>query len=353
MSETALRTQARLGSLKLLAGGVLLGVLIFGVIETGQFITAMRNPGDPQLVTLEQLVNGSIGSERYATVSGYAMYDVGYAKTMDGQKYDVFYALMDDHAGYLILVEAPTAHATESPNAYVSITGMTRNTPTELKSKIQSDIPDLKEQGVVTTAEIYLAAGQKPPSTSGTLTTLLFVNVIAGICVIPFFFPSVVFAPTPTDLSAVQSQVNYETCEVKATGRFVQLTQLEPTIRTGGRIHKFNRAIANIVPLEDTTLLIYIHHIVRTKLYFVATISKDESHWGAFITKNTVTAIEAGKLYGWEDRWAVRFRYQGQNDKPQTLFVIFGHANFQSEFVQLLHKMDFVVDNAVLNPRSA
>ena len=65
-----------------------------------------------------------------------------------------------------------------------------------------------------------------------------------------------------------------------------------------------------------------------------------------------VTAIEAGKLYGWEDRWAVRIRYRGQNDKPETLLVSFGHATLQSEFVQLLQKMGFLVDNAVLTTRA-
>ena len=53
--------------------------------------------------------------------------------------------------------------------------------------------------------------------------------------------------------------------------------------------------------------------------------------------------IEPGKLYGWRDRWAVRFRYKGRNDKPETLLVSFDHAAGQASLVELLCKMGFAV----------
>jgi hypothetical protein len=106
----------------------------------------------------------------------------------------------------------------------------------------------------------------------------------------------------------------------------------------GRGTRKFRNSVANIVPLAERKLMIYIHHILKGK--YGTTLSK--THWGVFIEPSKVIDIEGGKLYGWKNRWAVRFTYTGHKDKPETLIVSFDKVWGQLEFVKLLQKLGFI-----------
>ncbi len=343
MNETALRWRARIGGLKWLTTLVLILAVIFFIIEIGALTTALNNPDEPEAATVQQLVDGAIDTGRYVTVSGYAVYDAGYEKTEDSRTVATYYLLLDDVTGHLVAVKAPAVIKDAPSPESVTVSGMTRGTPSELNSLIRSDMPTFEQAGFATTSTLYLAEGQKPPSESGVLLILFVLGIVAVVCVVPFFFPSVVFAPRPPDPTVTPALSDKQRAGVKATGRFVQLKQLQPTIEIGKRSQKFGNAVANIIPLGQSNLLVYIHHVVRTKAYGVVTVSKQESDWGAFISGDKVLDIEPGKLYGWKDRLAVRFRYQGPKNKPETLFVTFDDAAGQAGLVQLLQQMGFAV----------
>ncbi len=101
MNETALRWRARIASLKWFAGFVLLFLIIFLIAEAAALFTALKNPGEPQTITIQQLVNGTVGVDRYVTVPGYAVHDAGYEQTKDGAKIATYYLLLDDDTGLL------------------------------------------------------------------------------------------------------------------------------------------------------------------------------------------------------------------------------------------------------------
>lgn len=343
MNETTLRWRSRIGSLKGLAGLVFILAISMFIIEISVLSTALNNPDEPEAVNVQQLVDGAIDSDRYVTVSGYAVYDAGYEKTEDSRTVATYYLLLDDATRHLVAVKAPAVIKDAPQPTSVTLSGMTRSTPSELDKLIRSDMPTFEQAGFTTTPRLYLAEGQKPPSESGVLLALFVLGIVAVACVVSFFFPGVVFAPRPLDPTVAPALSEKQKASVRATGRFVQLKKLQPTMEIGKRTQKFTNAVANVIPLAPSSLLIYIHHIVRTKAYGVVTVSKRENDWGAFITGDKVLDIESGKLYGWKDRLAVRFRYQGPKNKPETLFVTFDDTAGQAGLVELLQKTGFTV----------
>ena len=176
------------------------------------------------------------------------------------------------------------------------------------------------------------------PASVVTLVLCIAVPVLLASA-LPFLFPSTVFGPHPVDTSAGPPPARPE---VKATGRFDQLIQLEPAIKVGEHTRKFANAAANVIPLAENRLMIYIRHAAKTR-YKDAAARTTETDWGVFVDKNTVRAIEPGKIYGWKEKWAVRFRYMGPEKKEETLLAIFESAAAQAQFVELLQKSGFAL----------
>ncbi len=341
MKETGLKWKGRIGSLKALGFLVIIVacfILAFGVSNLN---LAAKNSGEgPQNVTISQLVNGEIDSGRYVSVSGVAEYEVGYEETEDGRKTRNFYFLIDPNAGSMILIEHTSAYIVglESGNS-ATITGMTRSTPTDLGNAIEGDLETYRGYGVETSAELYVKDGDTPPSVTGAMTTVCITIPVLILCVISFFFPSTVFGPYPVDSTATPSGRP----RVKATGRFQRLAQIEPTIEVGKGSQKFTNVIANVGPPARGRVMIYIHHIVKTRTYGI-TVSTRESDWGVFFDTSNVHAVEPGKIYGWKTKWAVRFQYQGAKDKLETLYLIFEQAADQAWVVNLLRQSGFMIE---------
>lgn len=342
MKETGLRWKGRLGSLKILAVivGIVAGILLASGVASLDL--ARKNPGgEPRKVTISQLVDGEIGSGYYVSVSGVAEYDAGYTETEDGKTKKNFYFLVDPGASKMILIEhhSPLIVGLESGNS-TTITGMTHKAPSDLENAIEDDMDTYRKYDVETTSQFYVKDGETPPSTASGATFLCLSVPILLVCVIPFLFPSTVFGHYPVDTTA---DLPTGRPSVKATGRFQKLAQLEPAIEIGKGAQKFTNAVANIIPLARFRLMIYIHHIVKTKRYGV-TISTRESDWGVFLDADNVQSIAAGKIYGWKDKWAVCVQYRGPQDQIETLYVIFEHPGAQAGFVNLLRQSGFTVE---------
>lgn len=181
-------------------------------------------------------------------------------------------------------------------------------------------------------------AGEPLLASARTLALCIAIPALLASAV-PFFFPSIVFVPSPVDTSAGPPPARPE---VKATGQFVELTQLEPAIQVGERIQRFANEPANVVPLAKSRLMIYIRHTAKTRAKG-GVARTAETDWGIFVDKKTVRAIEPGRIYGWKDRWAVRFRYSGLEEKEETLLAIFESAAAQAQFADLLVKSGFAL----------
>jgi len=343
MDENSLRWQARIGSLKWLGLLMMVGAGIGLVLVVGDLLTALRNPGEPQSVTIQQVVDGSINPNQYVTLEGFAMYDTGYELTEDGRVIEKYYLLVDEISGYLLVVNASMPNTSDRELDWIRLVGMTHDTPTDLRQIIREDFAFYRQEGFVTTAELYIAEGEKPSGIAETaaLSFVLIALVIVGA--IPFFFPTTVFAPKPMELVTVDpSPSKKKGSGVSATGRFIKLKKVKPTIEIGKRMQKFTRAVANIIPMEKGDLVVYIHHVMR---YNFIPVSK--THWGVFLNPRNVQVAEPGVQYGWTDRPAVQINYAGKDNKPETLLLTFNKVSDQAFFMKLLREKGYKIGSGI------
>jgi hypothetical protein len=215
---------------------------------------------------------------------------------------------------------------------------MTAGTPSDLKQAVKDDVPMHRDDGFNISPSIYVREGAEPPSLPNTLLLIVGAGIVTATCLAILLLPTVVFTPGPVQVVAgpVQGEEG-----VKASGRFLKLKQVQPTIELGRRTRIFNKAVANIVRLSNNRLMIYIHHVLRRYAYGVR-VGTHESDWGVFLDHENVLKIEPGTLYGWKNRYAVRIEHS-QKDKPHTLVVSFEQPWGQSLFVKRLRLLGFQV----------
>jgi len=244
------------------------------------------------------------------------------------------------------LVQADESLSIIEQTEEVTVSGFTHSTESDLKQLIDSDLADIRSAGFDTISTLYIGEGEKPVDVAQQTGLAVGLGAILLLCVATFFFPGAVFAPRPVDSLATPATSNPD---VKATGQFRKLASVRPSIRIDKGTRKFNNAVANILPLEDRRLMVYIHHVMTTKTYGI-TVRKQESDWGAFVDSANTLDIEPGKLYGWRDRPAVRLRYKDENEKQQALIVSFNHSGAQADFVNLLRQTGFIVGSGEAPP---
>lgn len=345
MNTSPPRWQAILGSLRGLGGFGLLISIILVIVFAAQLPRATGNSDTPEKVTIAQMVNGEIGAGKFVTFRGTAVYEAGYEETEDGRTTATFTPIIDQNTEYVIIIKDRTPQILGGDPEFVTVTGMTRSTPSDLENLIEIDKPDINSLGMAVTEKIYVVDGQEPPNPTLTLLGLA-VGLVGGlVSLTPFFFPAVVFAPQPIDLSAAALPPGQK-ITFKATGKFRELKQVEPVPEIGKKQQKFNNAVANAIPLGERSLLIYIHHIVKTKTYGI-TVHTRKSDWGVQISGDRPIEIESGKIIGWRDKFAVRCQMPGDKGKPEPLYLLFDNAGGQALFVELLQKMRFQVGSGM------
>ncbi|MBN2006034.1 MAG: hypothetical protein JXA21_21940 [Anaerolineae bacterium] len=338
MNESSLRMKGRIGGMKGGCAVVLILAVILVSVGIINLSVALKNPGAPQTLSIADLVNEPATS-RYVTTSGFAFYDAGYEKTSDGKVTETYYFLVDAKTGTMVLVKHTSASTTGKISGETTVTGMTRTPESDLRKKMQEEMSTFKEEGFDITDALYIADGTKPPTMGGSLTFLGIGGVAALLSVISFFFPGTVFAPYPVNTSPPPLT---QRPAVTASGVFQQLKRVEPTIELGRSKQRFSNSVANLILRGEQDLLVYIHRVVRTKTYGV-TVSTQESDWGAFFNGENVQSVEAGKIYGWKDKWAMRIRYLSPKGKEESFFVIFKDELTLAGFVNLLKQARFPV----------
>ncbi len=339
MNETWPRWQARIGGLKAVA--LLIGLVILAALLSCiyQLQNTLKNPREPQRVQIGQLVREEIGEGQYVTVAGTAFYQEGYDETKNGKLVSRYYGLLNLAKGEVIFVRTTQALPTVE-QAGASVVGMTRAVEPDLRSIMESSLPELREAGLTTTTNLYLAEGQKPTRPGFFIAAIAGLGLLLALCVATLFFPSTVFRPQPVDAAAVPSTG----AMVKATGRFKKVKRVEPSIEFGRGGHSFRETIANLVPLDAQRLMVYVRLVQRHTLYGVIPLFKQQSDWAVVVDPSHTRDIEPGKLYGWRDRWAVRMRCEDQKGRLQALILSFDGAGAQASFLNMLHERGFPVE---------
>jgi hypothetical protein len=339
MSESALRWKGRLGRLKSVALLIGLGGVVLLIIGLINFSSALNSDTEqPAAVTVGQLTRGEVPKGRYVTVAGWTDYDVWYTETEDSRTVASYYVLVDDDFLNLIVVKAAGSPSLLADFEPVVITGMTRSMPSDLQELVRSDVAEIHEYGLEINVNLYLAEGQKPMTKTTVLGLLIAGAVLLLLAAIPLAMPGTVFGPAPVEAAAAPATGD---SAAKASGVFRVLQSVDP-LEVGHKTRKFDNAVANLVPLAGGRLLVYIHHILTTRVYGVKA-SQKESHWGVLIEQGHVISIEPGKLYAWKDRPAVGLRYHDAQGQEQELVVSFDHAAAQADFIKMLQQLGFEV----------
>jgi hypothetical protein len=343
MNESSLRLKARIGNLRGLSLFVLICVVVVLIALGPQAIRGISTPAEPRILTIGDMVAGGASADAFVATSGYAVYEVRYEETSDGRTVASYFLLIDETTGEGVVVKASTAQVVDRTSGPLGLTGLVHETPADLRDLIQTDLAEFSSQGIVLDPSFLVTEGERPMGAAAALAILAGSVFLGALSLVPLFFPTTVFAPRPVDTLAVSTAGATQSKGLLATGRFQQLKRLEPTLELGRRKQRFTNAVANLIRLADGRMALYIHHVVRTRLYGVVTISKQQSDWAVLISRTDPWRIDPGKIYGWKDRWAVRFRRQETGGKPETLYVSFDHAADQAEFVKSTREMGFSV----------
>ncbi|MCX7680755.1 MAG: hypothetical protein N2508_02100 [Anaerolineae bacterium] len=338
MENTWLRWKGRIGSLKRVAVLGIMGAFVGLAWSTNELSTARLNPSAPQAVTLAQIVDGEVGRPRYVAVEGYAMYEFGYKETIYGIKIAEYYYLFDVDEGYAVLIKADHMNLNRRVDGPISLTGITAfPTSPDLYMAIANDVERFADMGFRITPDIYIRESARP---SGALTAdiLVAVFVAAGlVSLVILAFPSVVFVAAPAQPGGVTQQGGVRQ-GVQVTGRLQRLKRVQPTIEVGRGWRKFTKAVANIIPLEDRQVMVYVHCV-----YWYGGIKVSDTHWGLTLDSMNVVFVEPGKVLGFKDRWAVRFVHRQRQGKPEELIVSFARPEDQAYFVALLRRAHFAI----------
>jgi len=215
MSKNILNWKRYYVYLKALAGIALIGLTVALFLATRTLIIALKNTNGPQNVTLEQLIDGTVGVGRYVTVQGLAVYGAGYPQTpmqADTQTADVhpperldklsqpadahpiddnthtYYALVDTKNGHMLIVKAATPVLANQTPVTATIVGVTQRANRNLRHAIQADLSGFNRVGLKTTPKVILSEGSIPGSAARALTTVVVIAILIGLSVLPFLY---------------------------------------------------------------------------------------------------------------------------------------------------------------------
>jgi hypothetical protein len=337
VAEPSLRWKGRIGSLKPLAVLVIIAAALGLVASVESLTTARANPTGPQPVSIREIAERLVDSRQYVVVAGFAEYEWAYSYEENGRTTVVYYYLYDEDEGYILVVEADATNLESRVDADVALSGITWTMPGDLRALVEEDAEELADYGWVLASTLVLKEGEAPGSETAALAWTIGLGVASLLSVCVLFFPAVVFTPGAAHAGGTGPQVE-KTIGVQASGRLQRLKSLQPAIEVGRGWRKFTKAVANVVPLQNRRVMLYIHHIYR-----YSGIKVSDTQWALVFDPMNVVSVEPGKVVGFKDRWAVRFVHRQRREKPEELIVSFASPEDQGDFVALLRAAGFVL----------
>jgi len=352
LNETLIRWKARIGSLKLVAA-VTIGILLIAtVVAVHQLAMALSNPEHPQPVTVQEVVSGAVGDDRFVTLQGYAKLDHGYQAATRGKIRSYYYYLLNDESRSLVVVKADPETFQRLVSANVSVSGMTRAAPGALQKLIQQDIPGIRDAGYLTTPTIFLEENAQPPEKFWMFAVVVVLLLSMGVLALAFLFPSTVFQPMPVDTFRIPDSRQGVSHTIWGRGTFYKLSSVQPFVELAGQAHRFRDTPVNIKPLPGHQILIqplgaepgqrtYSMDVGNQSLNLSVEGSPDQ--WAIVVDEQNFIEIDPGKLYGWNDRWAIRMQYSSPDSKRESIILAFDNAVAQAECVDRLRELGFMV----------
>ncbi len=327
MSETWLRWQGRLGRMRRIAQIVALGTAALVVLAALDLLWAWQNPGSPIEVTVERLVGGEVGTERYVTVSGWTDFLSGYQATEQGRS--VWYYYVAGEVGNLVLVRWSELPDTSSPQS-VTVTGVTRAPSPELAAAIQADLSRIRDAGQETIPTLYVEQGARPALRTAGVIAVIALGLVLVLSLAISFFPGRVFGPWMIGLAPSAGALS----TIRVIGPLRRLRSVHP-FESGQGERDFDDVVASVEFLPEGRVVVYVHHISKRR----------EEFWGVSFAPDSVVDIVPGKLYSWDDILVVRLRYRDERGMTQTLFLAFDNTGTQAGFVDQLREMGFIVSS--------
>jgi hypothetical protein len=339
MNNTALRVRGWISALRPFALlGLVLG-LLFGIAVGINLYQANRAANSPQ-IEIGQLLRGEIGPNDYVTITGFVVYGGGFTETEGEKIVAAINPVIDMNTGELIFVRFTQAELlTKEGEETITVSGRTAVPEDELARLIEGSITELESVGLSVTSDQYIKNVVQPGQINRAWLQIGAIGAAMVLCAAIYAMPAIVFNPEP--LSAASPSPVAGLVNMQVTGKLFKASKKDIYQATKRRQH-FAKAYANLIRLDPNGLMVHVHQVVRHRSYGI-TVGKTESDWLVKLYPHQVVKVEPGKLYTFNQRWAVRFVYKTEDDKESVLVVNFENDQDQAAFISLLKEMGFAV----------
>ncbi len=340
MNKAALRWKGRISALRPFAmGGGLMGI-IFLLSFLNNLVQATRAANSP-MVEIGQLVNGEIGANQYVTISGLVVYGVGFDESDGSKRVAVFYPLIDVVTGDLIFVHFTQAELlNKEGEEMLTVSGRTASPYPELTKMILRTVGDINAAGLRTTLTLYIDNVLQPGLVNRLYLQIAGLGVILMLCAAVLTVPRIIFAPEPLTGSAAVYAGGLGLVQV--TGKLNKVDPKKVVLETTNRRQYFSKANANIHKTETSGLMVHVHQVIIRRTMGIKT-GQTEYDWVVRINPHQVLRVEPGKLYTFDQRWAVRIVYKDDRDKEMELVLSFENNQDQSAFINTLKALGFAI----------
>ena len=329
--------KTRIGTLKPLA--------VFGTIVSGLFVLlaianlalTFQNPGgQPRTVRIEEIATAKIPSGTYVTVTGTVLNDPDVQS--DAEKSGSFF-LADTRTSSLVMVKSNSF--IQLPDGQeLTLTGIVHRITPAQESRLATAVPGLEARQLAVNAQVYLSEGEQPLQTSAALLTTLGWALLLAICIVAMTFPASLFVPQPVEKEFAPPSEEDERPQrrLTATGLFQKLENNTPPYQFEKETKGCENVSATFERAGDWFVIKYKHY-KRVKLFGFVTSNIIESDWAIALDHDCAPAVEAGRLFAWTKKPALRIRYTNRQGKSQLLLLTFKNAAMWTSCIEILEDL--------------
>lgn len=340
MNQSMLRFKGWLSAFRPFALGIgLLGMFIFrGGLN--KYNLASRAVYSPQ-VEIGQLLRGEFEPGSYVTISGLLLFGGIIEETENDMVAAVYNPLIDLDTGDMIVVRFTQREMfRKEGEEMIRVSGILASPDSELNQLIRDVMPDAESVGLITTADLYVDIILVPGQVDRLKTQMVGLSMLLIFGALFVAMPPIIFAPEP--MTARPLTAGSGSARVQVTGMIYKLYPRGVSLEPAKHRRHFSKAQAYVVRDEPCGLSVHVHQVV-THRYMGIQTGRTESDWRVRIAPHQVMCIESGKLYTFDQRWALRIKYRDHLDKDAVLVLSFESDQHQATFVSMLKEMGFAV----------